>query len=149
MSLDRVASHPFLLALEKLKLDQDHFVIFGSGPMLAHRIRQNVADLDVVARGVAWEQAHAAEGWTVKDKSRPNLLNFQIGGVEIEIGPEWYTPQGLWSTDELIDTAEVISAYRFARLEYVREYKSRLGRWKDRLDVAAIDAYLTGRRSGR
>jgi hypothetical protein len=40
----------------------------------------------------------------------------------------------------LIDTADVIAGFRFAKLDYVREYKIALGRAKDLADIAAIDA---------
>ncbi len=127
--------------LEELSLERDDFVIFGSGPLLAHGIRADIADLDIVARGPAWQRARELGG------SR-NLVRILVGGIEIEIGAQWYSPLR-WTADELIDNAEIFSGYRFARLEYVREYKWALHRKKDLLDIALIDAYLIDHQSSR
>jgi hypothetical protein len=142
-SPDRVASHPFLLALDKLELSRDDFVIFGSGPLLAHGIRREIGDLDIVARGASWEWARKfGEPISGAEPGLP-LVCFWVDAVEIEIGPEWYSLR-LWDTDELIDNADVISGFRFTRLKDVRRYKLAMGREKDMKDVAAIDAYLAG-----
>lgn len=136
---DRVASDPFLLALDGLALDRDDFVIFGSGPMMAHNLRQ-IHDLDLVARGASWEWARE-----FGEPTGESLVRFVVDGGEIEIGPQWFRPP-LWDTDDLIDNAEIFSGYRFARLEDVRRYKRVLRRRKDLRDIALIDAYLTARR---
>src|SRR5882757_6211449 len=40
----------------ELDLDRRDFVVFGSGPLLAHGLRQRISDLDVVARGSVWQR---------------------------------------------------------------------------------------------
>ena len=40
-----------------LHLDRRDFVIFGSGPLLAHGLRADLRDLDIVARGPTWQRA--------------------------------------------------------------------------------------------
>jgi hypothetical protein len=52
LSEDRLIRRLVKLATE-LDLDQSDFVIFGSGPLLAHGLRRRIRDLDVVARGTA------------------------------------------------------------------------------------------------
>lgn len=54
MNLDE---QPLFRSLASLDLPADDFIIAGSGPMLAHGIRSTLGDLDVVARGAAWDKA--------------------------------------------------------------------------------------------
>jgi hypothetical protein len=145
--VDSIANHTFLVALDELKLSRDDFVIFGSGPLLAHGIRREIGDLDIVARGRSWEWAREFGEPISDDQSRLPRVYFWIGNVEIEIGPRWYSPQ-LWDTDELIDNADVKSGFRFARIDDVRQYKTILGRQKDMKDIDAIDAYIAHRAIG-
>lgn len=42
--------------MTELDLDRRDFVIFGSGPLLAHGLRRRISDLDVVARGKVWRR---------------------------------------------------------------------------------------------
>lgn len=46
-----VLKHSLIRRLTQFNLERDNFVIFGSAPLLAHGIRRNIHDLDVVARG--------------------------------------------------------------------------------------------------
>ena len=96
------------LALGELALIRDDFVIFGSGPMLAHGIREDIADLDIVARGKAWKRARELGG------AEMDLVRVTKGGIEIEIGSEWYSPL-LWAADELIDSESVTVVFRDLR----------------------------------
>ena len=45
-----VSEHPLIRRLASLGLDREHFVIFGSGPLLVQGIRTKIGDLDIVAR---------------------------------------------------------------------------------------------------
>ncbi len=65
--MDETAAHATALSENKLvsrllkivtelDLDRRDFVIFGSGPLLAHGLRQRISDLDVVARGSVWQR---------------------------------------------------------------------------------------------
>ena len=62
----------------------------------------------------------------------------QVG--EIEVFKDWKP----WFDDinELIDTADIIDGIRFVKLKYVLEWKSAMGRDKDREDVKIILEYL-------
>jgi predicted nucleotidyltransferase len=50
-------SEKLLSLLKSLKLPTEDFAVFGSGPMYAHGIKELGHDLDLIARGVAWEKA--------------------------------------------------------------------------------------------
>ncbi|SRR6266545_5223270 len=129
--------HPFIRRLAALGLDPDDFVIFGSGPLLAHGIRTAIRDLDVVARDRAWRRAceiglPAAGGIT----GAPAV---QFWGGKIMLFRDWITPD--WDPGGLIDRAEVIAELRFAPLADVLAYKLLLQRPKDLTDIQGITAH--------
>lgn len=43
--------------------------------------------------------------------------------------------------DEIIDTAEIIEWLPFARLEYFRKWKEKMGREKDKRDLELLEEY--------
>lgn len=122
-------------------LDPDDYVIAGSCPLLAHGLRTQISDLDVIARGAAWDRAvalgkrgHAPFG----DVKAVYLLD---GAIEVLDG--WFPDR--WSTDELIDKAEIIDGVRFLTLERTLEWKEHLRREKDLADIAALERYFADR----
>lgn len=127
-----------LSEMKSLGLPPDDFAVFGSGPMVIRGMREP-HDLDVLARGEAWE--------ICKSKSKPPKA---VSGGElckffnddIEIFSSW--APGEWDVDELIDTAEIFEGIRYVRLEHVLEWKRRMGREKDLKDIAMIEEYLKG-----
>ncbi|MFJ6179869.1 hypothetical protein [Streptomyces sp. NPDC092295] len=133
--------HPFFHNLFSLRLPAEDYVISGSGPLLLHGIRREIGDLDVVARGAAWEVARrfgtseeAPLGWA----QRISLMN---GSIEVLNG--WFD----YSVDSLIMEAEVFEGIRFMPLLRVIEWKLRLvengvGRDKDLRDISDIRVYL-------
>jgi hypothetical protein len=124
--------------VDELDLDPRDFVIFGSGPLLAHGLRHTIRDLDVVARGTAWCR--------VSERGLPSVG--AISGApmalfwddRIQFSPEWISKE--WDTDELIGRAEVIQGLPFAQLTDVLAYKQILGRSKDRPDIEALLEFL-------
>jgi hypothetical protein len=132
--------HPLIRRLRSLRLDPADFVVFGSAPLLAHGLRQQISDLDVVARGRAWRRARQLGQRLVRGGGHSEMV--QIDGGLIEISAAWITPR--WSADELIDQAEVIDDIRYARLDQVLAYKRLLRRPKDLLDIARLEALLSG-----
>ena len=49
--------HPYLVELIDLDLPRSDFALFGSGPLLLRGWIDDVGDLDVFARGAAWDKA--------------------------------------------------------------------------------------------
>lgn len=43
--------------LISLNLPTEDFAVFGSGPMFAYGLRKSIHDIDLIARGQAWEKA--------------------------------------------------------------------------------------------
>jgi hypothetical protein len=136
-----VLEHPLIRRLIQLDLDRDNFVIFGSGPLLAHGIRRNIHDLDVVARGSAWHR--------VFDQGIPSSGKISgapatcFWGGRIQFFREWISTD--WDSNDLIDHAEIIEGLRFARLADVLSYKRMLMRPKDIMDIHAITKFIYGR----
>lgn len=130
---NRLISRLIKLVLE-LDLDHRDFVIFGSGPLLAHGLRQGIRDLDVVARGETWRRASEHGVPSAGAISGAPMTLFW--GGRIQFSPEWISPE--WNPDDLIDGAEIIQGLPFAQLADVLAYKQTLGRRKDRPDIAAL-----------
>ena len=118
----------------ELDLDSRDFVIFGSGPLLAHGLRYDIHDLDIVARGPAWRRVadHGCPG-TGSINGAPMALFW--GGL-IQFSQGWISAD--WNADDLIDRAETIQGWPFARLTDVLAYKQVLVRPKDYPDIAAL-----------
>lgn len=127
-------------ALRRLRLDRTDFAVFGSGPLLAKGIIDTVADLDVIARGVAWHQALAI-GRPVELEEGVTVASFHDGAITI--GTTW--AYGQVDIDYLIDTAEMIDNLPFVRLEHVVAYKKVAGRQKD---LDHLDRIAAHRRRG-
>jgi len=132
-------NHPLIQQLLALGLPPDDFAVFGSGPMMAHGIKES-RDLDIIARGAAWSLAQAL-GQQKKGGYGGNKIGLADGLIEIfdSWGP------GAWDADELIDTAEVIEGIRFVALQNVLKWKKLMGRPKDAEHIGLIETYLAGR----
>ncbi len=126
-------SHDLLDELRGLSLPLGDFVVFGSGPLLVRGWIEEAGDLDVVARGAAWERAQELgtlehlEPWGV------TIVNV---GRDITVGTRWAI--GDVDTDALIDGAEIIAGLPFASLDAVVAYKRISDRPKDRAHIELI-----------
>jgi hypothetical protein len=122
------------MLVTELDLDLRDFVIFGSGPLLAHGLRYDIHDLDIVARGSVWRRVseHGCPG-TGSVNDAPMAL-FWNGLIQFSQG--WISAD--WDADDLIDRAESIQGWPFARLTDVLAYKQVLLRPKDYPDITAL-----------
>lgn len=137
-----VLRHPLIRELVALGLPAEDYVIFGSGPLLAHGIRTELGDLDLVARGAAWQRAERTG--TPCRGAVTGGPGYQFDGGRITVFPNWISPD--WDTDDLIDRAEVVDGLRFARLQDVLAYKRQLRRPKDVVDIRTIMRFVTEQR---
>lgn len=127
-----------LTRLLALQLPPDDYAIFGSGPMLAHRLKIEVRDLDVIARGTAW--AAAVRLCPPVAAPSGSGLMVELDGGALQIFSAWTSPD--WNVDRLIDEADVVGGIRFVPLVLVLAWKRQSGRPKDLADIKAIEAYL-------
>lgn len=124
-------------------LDRRDFVIFGSGPLLAHGLRRRVRDLDVVARGAVWRRVAQHGVPAVGTINGAPMVQFWDGRIQYSAG--WISDD--WDADDLISRANVIEGLPFAQLTDVLAYKQQLNRPKDRPDIEAL-LYLLRRPHG-
>ena len=115
-------------------LPQGDYALFGSGPLLARGWIDHAGDLDVLARGAAWDLA----------KNTGRLDHLEVYGVDvvtvgehITIGTSWGI--GDFDVDSLIDEAELIEGIPCVLLEHVIAYKRIANRPKDRMHLKVID----------
>jgi hypothetical protein len=118
----------------ELDLDRRDFVIFGSGPLLAHGLRRRISDLDIVARGTVWRRV-SQHGSPAAGTINGAPLALFCGGL-IQFSAGWISED--WDADDLIDRAEIIHGLPFAQLTDVLAYKQMLRRPKDRTDIEAL-----------
>ncbi len=117
----------------KLNLPKNDYVLFGSLPMLAYEIIQQVNDIDLLANNKAWDYAKTLAPIAVSAKGHEVI---QIGDVEIY--NEW---MGM-DVDGIIARAVFIEGLPYATLEDVLYYKKILNRPKDQEHIRLIQEYL-------
>ena len=119
--------HTLLDSVLRLKLTVGDYAIFGSGPLLARDIIDDVNDIDIICRGDAWQQAQELGELVYLDEYDVHVVS--IDNQRITIGTSWGI--GEFNIDELIDTADEINDLPFVRLKYVVDYKQIARRPKD------------------
>jgi len=131
-------NHPLITKLKSLNLPAEDYVIFASGPMYAHGLKDLSHDLDLVARGKAWKKACSIN--KPVDCSIGNGQVVELFDGEIEIFNSW--EPGEWNIDELIDNADIVDGIRFGKLTDVLRWKRLMARPKDLEHIKLIENYL-------
>ncbi len=122
--------------LRELNLPSPDYAIFGSGPLAIRGIVPLANDLDILCRENVW--AIVSQLGTIKFLPAYNVTVATLSDGAITFGMEWGI--GDFDVDELIDSAEIIDALPFVRLEYVVRYKKIRSSAKDILHLDAIKA---------
>jgi hypothetical protein len=145
LSEDRLIRR-LLTLVTQLELDHRDFVIFGSGPLLAHGLRHHIRDLDIVARGATWQRVSQRGCPGAGSINGAPMALFWDGLIQFSRG--WVSDD--WDADDLIDQAEIIQGLPFARLTDVLAYKQTLLRPHAHRDIAVLNHVLhhTGRTHG-
>ncbi|MFG2075669.1 hypothetical protein [Nonomuraea maritima] len=132
--------------LALLDLPPGDYVLCGSAALYVRGMRARINDLDVLARGAAWQKALALG--VPKPALSGHGLRVVHPSAAIEFVDRW-TPG--WPTDDLIDSADVIDGVPFMRLGDVLAWKEAARRPKDLPDIAAVEHLrsLWSRRSRR
>ncbi len=132
-----VSRNPLYTQLLDLDLPQGHYAVFGSGPMFAHGLLGSPNDIDLIARGAAWDRlVEVAETFGVQESAH----QLSLFGGNIEAFTTW--KPGEWDIDALIDSAECIDGVPFVQLHLVLRWKRRLDRAKDRIHCRIIEDYF-------
>ena len=127
--------HPLIAELVSLGLRPDDYAVFGSGPLLAHGMPVHVNDLDIVARGAAWQKV-ARLRTPVPAPSGSGLM-VELAAGDLQVFNAWTPPD--WDVDTLIEQADVIEGIRFASLADVLARKRRSPRPQDAEQGALIE----------
>ncbi|MEV4843475.1 hypothetical protein AB0K20_09685 [Micromonospora matsumotoense] len=135
--MNTLHGHLYIRELLSLHLPQQHFAVAGSGPLFARGWIADPGDIDVIARGPAWTAACKYDTPSPAPYSTVQQLQLFCGHIEILDG--WF-PE-LWSTDRLIDEADVIGGIRFVQLAVVAATKQKLNRPRDREHLAVMAAH--------
>jgi hypothetical protein len=130
--------HALLQELLKIGLPEGDFALFGSGPLLVRGWIDDVGDLDVIARGTAWDHAQGVGQLSRLDQYGIDLASI---GDHITIGTAWGI--GDFSVGILIDEAEMIEGIPCVQLKHIIAYKRLADRPKDRVHLAVIEEHLT------
>jgi hypothetical protein len=124
--------------LTRLDLPVTEFVVAGSAPLLLHRLRRRINDVDVVVRPRSWARAEAL------GPSSPALYSgareIRLAQGNLHVLDRWF-PE-LWDLDEVFASTDVVGTYRFLTLEATLLWKRHLARTQDLRDVGAVERFL-------
>jgi hypothetical protein len=124
--------------LARLSLPRGHFVVCGSAALYVRGLRARLGDLDVLARGAAWDVVLSLGVAPTETPSRHGQV-IHHPTLAIEFVDRW-TPG--WPTDDLIDSADLIDGFPVMCLGDVLTWKERAHRVKDEPDITAIHNLL-------
>ncbi|MFW2514463.1 phosphoribosyltransferase [Demequina sp. SO4-13] len=117
-------------SIRDLDVSLDDVVLAGSVPLLAHGVLTQVGDIDLVARGSAWE-ALAGRGDVTAGEMGDRYVDL-AGKVQVFSG--WRGEPA----DAIVARSARVDGIRVASLTDVVAYKRRLGRHKDEEHLAAL-----------
>jgi hypothetical protein len=119
-----------VLALELPPYD---YILFGSLPLLAHGLIQSANDIDILARGSAWEHAQ-----TLAKAELAPMGEWRVSLGDVEIYNAWL---GM-DVDAMINRAVFVSDLPYADLRDVLAFKQKLNRPKDAEHIRLIQTVL-------
>lgn len=115
------------------------WLVAGSGPLLAHRLIETIADLDIVVDTRGWERATAiSDADSAVGFHGDRLLGYSLDDTPIEFFDGWH---GMTAA-HVISRAEVIDGHRFMSFPDVATFKRSLDRPKDRAHLAMLARHL-------
>ena len=119
--------------LRAMELPPGSYVVFGSGPLAAHGIIDELGDLDVIIAEEAWDRVQAL-GLVVMHGDDPVI---ELGNG-LSFGRSW--AYGDVDVEYLIEDAEMIDGLPFVRLDAVVAYKRIAGRPKDLRHIELMES---------
>lgn len=123
--------------LRTVHLGSGDHAIFGSGPLLVRNIVRRIGDIDILARGSAWDHALTLGELVVLPEHNVEVVSLH-GGL-VTIGRSWAI--GDIDVDAAIGTADIIHGLPWVKLELVAEYKRVADRPKDRDHLIRLAEY--------
>ncbi|MDH6114116.1 hypothetical protein P3T36_002937 [Kitasatospora sp. MAP12-15] len=132
--LSRLSTAPFD-RLAELGLPVEDFVIAGSAPFYLRGLREEISDLDIVARGLAWQRAMELGRPQPAPYGGTRAIRLVDGRFEVLDG--WF-PELFGDVGQLLARAEPIGALRFLTMADTVRWKRWLDRPKDRADLQRL-----------
>lgn len=149
---ENIHNNHLVAELLSLELPSKDYAIFGSAPIAAHGLMDfsEVADLDLIARGEAWEMAKtlSKEPPVETELKFGEVLTFFKRGDEYDISIYTGWPHGNWNIDELIESADVIDGIRFVSLDNVLKWKKARNRPKDAHQIELLEKHFQSKSRG-
>lgn len=127
-----------------LNLPTEDYVLMGSPILYLKGIVDDIHDLDIVARGKAWEAA-LEKGKRETAMSGDEKVNFF--NEDIEVFPGWFKSKfpGEFDTDELIENATIVDGVRVASLLDVLRWLEILDKEKYQKRARLVRKYLNNK----
>jgi hypothetical protein len=116
-----------------LELPLHDYVLFGSLPLLAHGLVESVNDIDILAKGLAWNHAQ-----TLAKAEVAPMGEWRVNLGDVEIYNAWL---GM-DVDAIINRAVFVNSLPYADLQDVLEFKQKLNRPKDAEHIRRIEIFL-------
>jgi hypothetical protein len=123
--------------VKELNLPLGSYVVFGSGPLHVHGIRET-SDIDILTTPEIYNKLKN-EGWQEAD--RPNSQKVLLKD-EFDVGTTWHYGDYNPDVHDLISTADIIEGIPFGSLDEVIKSKTASARDKDLKDIQLIRDYL-------
>lgn len=120
--------------LRQLNLPADGYAVFGSGPLAIRGIIPLSNDLDILCRQRVWEVISPIG--TIEFLPEYDVTVATLCAGTLSFGRKWGI--GEFDADDLIDSAEIIDALPFVRIEHVIRYKRIRSSAKDLLHLEAL-----------
>ena len=124
--------------LRQLRLPPNNYAVFGSGPLAIRGIIPACNDLDVLCNQPVWDIVRQEGVMKFLPEYDVTVVSFLDGAITF--GTEWGI--GDFNVAELIETAEMIEALPFVRIEYVVRYKTIRSSAKDLQHLSALQASI-------
>jgi len=130
--------------VKNLNLPLGQYLVLGSGPMAARRIRE-YKDIDILVTENLYEEL-VKQGWKTVE------INGVNGKFKVLKNGKFEVDKRLWCGDykpdieALIKNAEIINGVPFLQLSELVKFKTALGREKDLKDIELIHNYLQNKK---
>lgn len=119
-------------------MSNEEVLVYGSGAMVVRGVKKEASDVDLMAKGKAWEECKKM-GKLAECESGIGERVLVGDGVEVFNRCPWEEMERLFGGSELIE------GVRVASLESVKRYKRSMMREKDKKDLSLIEKFEKGR----
>ncbi|MCL1693784.1 MAG: hypothetical protein M3096_08880 [Actinomycetia bacterium] len=119
--------------LRAMRLPLGTYAVFGSGPLAAHGLINEIGDLDVITSEATWKRVE--HFGTIEMHGEDPVVDLGNG---LTFGRSW--AYGDVDVAQLIESAETIDGLPFVRLDAVAAYKRIAARPKDLRHIELMES---------